>query len=110
MIPPRLALLGCLMLLAACLVGGGAARAAALYKTLPAFCRVAGVIKPTSESTIKFETWMPLSGWNQRFQGGGRVGGGLAKLAQRPQRGARGARRADRGDQPASSTTRSAGS
>jgi feruloyl esterase len=54
--------------------GGNAARAAALYKTLPAFCRVAGVIRPTSDSTIKFETWMPLSGWNQRFQGVGNGG------------------------------------
>jgi feruloyl esterase len=54
--------------------GGGAARAAALYNSLPAFCRVAGVIKPTSESTIKFETWLPLAGWNQRFQGVGNGG------------------------------------
>ena len=55
---------------------GGAARAAALYKTLPAFCRVAGVIKPSPDSNIKFETWMPLAGWNERFQGVGN--GGLA--------------------------------
>ncbi len=54
--------------------GGPAGRAAALYKTLPAFCRVAGVIKPTPQSTIKFETWMPLAGWNQRFQGVGNGG------------------------------------
>ena len=35
---------------------------------LPAFCRVAGVIKPTSDSDIKFELWMPAEGWNGRFE------------------------------------------
>jgi hypothetical protein len=34
---------------------------------VPAFCRVAGVIKPTSDSDIKFEVWMPATGWNGRF-------------------------------------------
>lgn len=42
MIPPRLALLGCLMLLAACLVGGGAARAA--DQPDPAIARLAAVL------------------------------------------------------------------
>src|SRR5262245_50118302 len=44
------------------------------YKELPAFCRVTGVIKPTSESEIKFEVWMPSSGWNGKFQGVGNGG------------------------------------
>src|SRR5262249_46670941 len=44
------------------------------YKDLPAFCRVAGVIKPTSDSEIKFEVWMPVSGWNGKFQGVGNGG------------------------------------
>lgn len=35
---------------------------------LPAFCRVAGTIRPTSDSEIKFEVWMPLTGWNGNFQ------------------------------------------
>lgn len=35
---------------------------------LPAFCRVAGVAKPTSDSQIKFEVWLPLSGWNGKFE------------------------------------------
>jgi feruloyl esterase len=55
---------------------GGAARVAAVFARLPAFCRVAGVIRPSPESNIKFEVWMPLQGWNQRFQGVGN--GGLA--------------------------------
>jgi len=44
------------------------------YKTLPAFCRVTGVIKPTPDSDIKFEVWMPSSGWNGKFQGIGNGG------------------------------------
>jgi feruloyl esterase len=47
---------------------------AAGYKELPAFCRVAGVIKPTSDSEIKFEVWMPTANWNGRFQGIGNGG------------------------------------
>jgi hypothetical protein len=34
---------------------------------LPAFCRVAGVIRPTSDSYIRFEVWLPASGWNGRL-------------------------------------------
>ena len=40
----------------------------ASYGRLPAFCRVAGTIKPTPDSDIKFEVWMPLTGWNGKFQ------------------------------------------
>ncbi len=47
---------------------------AAPFKELPAFCRVIGVIKPTSDSDIKFEVWMPVSGWNGKFQGIGNGG------------------------------------
>jgi len=36
-------------------------------KELPAFCRVAGVAKPTSDSGIKFEVWLPASGWNGKY-------------------------------------------
>ena len=46
------------------------------YKTLPAFCRVAATIKPTDDSDIKIEVWMPASGWNGKFLGVG--GGGFA--------------------------------
>lgn len=41
---------------------------------LPAFCRVSGVIKPSSDSDIKFEVWMPASGWNGKYQGMGNGG------------------------------------
>ncbi|HKV05606.1 MAG TPA: tannase/feruloyl esterase family alpha/beta hydrolase [Candidatus Acidoferrales bacterium] len=35
---------------------------------LPAFCRVAGVAKPSSDSEIKFEVWLPASDWNGKYQ------------------------------------------
>jgi hypothetical protein len=41
---------------------------------LPAFCRVAGSIKPTSDSDIKFEVWMPNLSWNQKFLSAGEGG------------------------------------
>jgi feruloyl esterase len=41
---------------------------------LPAFCRVAGSIRPTADSDIQFEVWMPASGWNGKFQGVGNGG------------------------------------
>lgn len=52
---------------------------------LPAFCRIAGSIKPSDDSDIRFEVWMPAAGWNGKFQGVGNGGfagvinfGGLA--------------------------------
>ena len=41
---------------------------------LPPFCRVAGVIAPTSESQIVFEVWLPLEKWNGKFAGVGNGG------------------------------------
>ncbi len=38
---------------------------------LPAFCRVAGVIRPSSDSYIRFEVRLPAVGWNGKFQGAG---------------------------------------
>ena len=42
--------------------------------TLPPFCRVAGVIAPTSQSQIVFEVWLPLQNWNGKFAGVGNGG------------------------------------
>lgn len=56
---------------------GGAARrpvAAQLFRGLPAFCRVAATIKPSSDSDISVEVWLPQSGWNGKFQGVGNGG------------------------------------
>ena len=41
---------------------------------LPAFCRVAGVIRPSSDSEINFELWLPENDWNGRFLGVGNGG------------------------------------
>ncbi len=35
---------------------------------VPAFCRVRGEIKPSSDSHINFEVWMPAAQWNGKFQ------------------------------------------
>src|SRR5262245_37603734 len=44
------------------------------YKDLPAFCRVAVTVKPAKDSEIKFEVWMPASGWNGKLVGVGNGG------------------------------------
>lgn len=43
---------------------------------VPAFCRVRGEMKPTSDSLIKLEVWMPAANWNGKFEQMGN--GGLA--------------------------------
>jgi hypothetical protein len=48
--------------------------ALATYKALPAFCRVQGVIQPSSDSHIEFEVWLPASGWNGKYFGVGNGG------------------------------------
>jgi feruloyl esterase len=44
------------------------------YRSLPAFCRVAATLTPTSDSDIKIEVWMPMSNWNQKLQAVGNGG------------------------------------
>lgn len=34
---------------------------------LGAYCRIEGVARPTSDSEIKFEVWMPVNGWNGKY-------------------------------------------
>jgi feruloyl esterase len=41
---------------------------------LPAYCRVGAVLKPTSDSNIEIEVWMPVSDWNGKFQAVGNGG------------------------------------
>ena len=45
--------------------GGGPGQA---FAGLPAFCRVAATLTPSSDSDIKIEVWLPISGWNGKFQ------------------------------------------
>ncbi len=44
------------------------------FQKLPAFCRVQGVIRPSSDSNIDFEVWLPISGWNGKYLGVGNGG------------------------------------
>jgi len=53
--------------------GGGPAPAVA-FKDLPAFCRIAATLKPSDDSDIKIEVWLPASGWNGKFQAVGNGG------------------------------------
>lgn len=37
------------------------------FSNLPAFCRVAATLTPSSDSDIKIEVWLPASGWNGKL-------------------------------------------
>ena len=52
---------------------GGAATQRA-FATLPAFCRVAATLTPSSDSDIKIEVWLPAAKWNGKFQAVGNGG------------------------------------
>jgi feruloyl esterase len=60
-------------------------------KDLPEFCRIRATLKPSNDSDIKMEVWLPSQNWNGKLQGVGNggwngsipytsvgVGGGLA--------------------------------
>ncbi len=62
---------------------------------LPEHCRVLGTIRPTPDSDIKFQVWLPTATWNGKFQGSGNGGfagsinyTGLATSVQRGYAGA----------------------
>lgn len=41
------------------------------FNTLPAFCRVRAVARPSRDSEINIEVWLPVAGWNGRYLGAG---------------------------------------
>ena len=53
------------------------------FGALPAFCRVAATLKPTQDSDIKMEVWLPASGWNGKFMavGNGAFSGAIGYSA-----------------------------
>jgi Tannase and feruloyl esterase len=51
--------------------GGGNA-----YQKLPAFCRVEATLKPSADSEIKIEVWLPEFGWNGKLVESGNGGYG----------------------------------
>ena len=57
------------------LVSGGTLNVASgqTLADLPPFCRVVGVSKPTSDSNINFEVWLPVT-WNGKFVSSGEGG------------------------------------
>ena len=48
--------------------------AAASFANLPAFCRVQATRRPSADSDIKVEVWLPADGWNGKFVG---IGNGI---------------------------------
>jgi feruloyl esterase len=52
-------------------------------RALPAFCRVEATLRPTNDSDIKIEVWLPSSGWNGKFQavGNGAFNGSIGYQA-----------------------------
>jgi feruloyl esterase len=58
----------------------GATGDAARPRVLPAFCRVAATLAPSRDSEIKIEVWLPVSGWNGKFEavGNGAFSGSIA--------------------------------
>jgi feruloyl esterase len=62
------------------------AREAATYKTLPSFCRVQAALRPTADSLINVEIWMPAESWNGRLEevGNGAFGSNIqfSEMAQ----------------------------
>jgi feruloyl esterase len=59
---------------------GGAPATPALM--LPAYCRVAATLTPSSDSDIKIEVWLPSEGWNGKYQAVGN--GGWAGIISYP--------------------------
>ena len=71
--------------------GGGRDGNANPYADVPAFCRVTATLKPSADSAIKMELWMPMTGWNGKYQtaGNGAYAGTLGQqgLTQAVKRG-----------------------
>ncbi|AXQ28575.1 tannase/feruloyl esterase family alpha/beta hydrolase [Solimonas sp. K1W22B-7] len=44
------------------------------FAEVPASCRVSGTVRPTSDSDIRFELWLPAEGWNGRLFASGNGG------------------------------------
>jgi feruloyl esterase len=46
----------------------------AVFKSVPAFCRVSATLTPSPDSDIKIEVWMPAENWNGKLAG---IGNGV---------------------------------
>src|SRR4029079_748569 len=45
-----------------------------LYADVPAFSRFTATLAPSPDSDIKMELWMPMAGWNGKYQTAGNGG------------------------------------
>ena len=45
-----------------------------ILKMVPAMCRVVAISKPSADSNIRIEVWLPLAEWNGKFLGQGNGG------------------------------------
>ncbi len=54
--------------------GGKKGKGGNPFAATPAFCRVQLTIKPTSDSDIQMEIWLPTSGWNKKYEANGNGG------------------------------------
>src|SRR6478609_11859183 len=54
----------------------GPAQTPNIFKTLPAFCRVAATLMPSPDSDIRIEVWLPAENWSWKFQAVGNSGWG----------------------------------
>src|ERR1700722_9956700 len=52
------------------------------FANLPAICRVAATLRPTSDSDIKIEVWLPTSTWNGKLESVGN-GAGAGNITYR---------------------------
>jgi feruloyl esterase len=44
------------------------------YKDLPPFCKVTTILKPSPDSMVSIEVWLPIRTWNGKFLGTGNSG------------------------------------
>jgi feruloyl esterase len=60
----------------------GDAKGAEAFRNLAAFCRIAITSKPSSDSDIRIEVWLPATDWNRNFRaaGNGNWGGAINYL------------------------------
>ncbi len=65
---------------AAMVAGGTTIPEAKKVSGLPGFCRVAMTLRPTADSEIRVEVWLPATGWNGKYLalGSGGWGGSIA--------------------------------
>ena len=62
---------------------GGPAATPSSINAPRAFCRIAATLKPSTDSEIKMELWMPVANWNGKFQavGNGAFSGAIPYAA-----------------------------